>query len=133
MRTSATHPLEIAAVRCGPGMGRIGITLCPGKQQRGPSAGGAAGAWARDLAADLDVIAEWGAVAVVTLLEQAEMKRLGVENLGVAVRSRGMGWWHVPIKDGGVLDAEQSTPWWITCYYHLLPVLRNGFDVLIHC
>ena len=129
MRTSITHPLEIASVRASPVMGRIGLTLCPGKQQRGA----ATGAWARDLGADLDAIAEWGAVAVVTLLEEAEMKRLGVENLGTEVAARGMEWWHFPIKDGGVLDEKQSTPWWLTCYYHLLPILRDGFDVLIHC
>ena len=129
MRTSVTHPLEIASVRVAPGMGRVGLTLCPGKQQRGA----ATGAWARDLAADLDAIAEWGAVAVVTLLEPAEMKRLGVEQLKVEVEARGMEWWHVPIKDGGVIDIEQASPWGVICDYHLLPVLRDGFDVLVHC
>ena len=28
-RTSTTHPLHIAELSPGPGMGRIGITLCP--------------------------------------------------------------------------------------------------------
>ena len=35
-RTSLTHPLEIASVSPGKGMGEIGITFCPGKKQ--PSA-----------------------------------------------------------------------------------------------
>ena len=56
-RTSQTHPLQIAYVRASPAHGRIGITFCPGKHDRAAQTG----AWARDLACDLDVIAAWGA------------------------------------------------------------------------
>ena len=41
------------------------MTFCPGKRQRGA----AIGDWERDLAADLARIADWGAAAVVTLME----------------------------------------------------------------
>lgn len=50
--TSASHPLAIAEVRASPAHGAIGVTLCPGKQQRGALSGN----WARDLAADLEVV-----------------------------------------------------------------------------
>jgi ADP-ribosyl-[dinitrogen reductase] hydrolase len=62
VRTSLSHPLEIASVRPSASSGRIGITFCPGKQQSSAMTG----AWARDLGIDLDVIEAWGAVAVVT-------------------------------------------------------------------
>lgn len=62
MRTSVSHPLRIATIVSGmPGIGRVGLTFCPGKYD--PH--GMSGAWDRDLALDLDAIREWGAAAVV--------------------------------------------------------------------
>jgi ADP-ribosyl-[dinitrogen reductase] hydrolase len=53
MKTSVSHPLQIAAIVLGvPGLGRVGLTLCPGKYD--PYA--LSGAWDRDLALDLDNI-----------------------------------------------------------------------------
>jgi ADP-ribosyl-[dinitrogen reductase] hydrolase len=40
------------------------------------------GAWDRDLALDLDSIRDWGAAAVVTLLEPKELDLLRVPKLG---------------------------------------------------
>ncbi len=87
-RTSQTHPLQIAEVRASPAHGRIGITFCPGKQDQFALSG----AWARDLALDLDAIAVWGARVVVTLVEPAELKmlaKLGRE-LGLRVQDYGV-------------------------------------------
>lgn len=53
MRTSITHPLQIAEVAVPGTCGRIGVTFLPGKKQ--PNA--ATGPWARDLDLDLDAIA----------------------------------------------------------------------------
>ena len=53
MRTSITHPLEIAEVEVAPGYGKVGITFCPGKKQKHA----ATGEWDRDLDIDLDAIA----------------------------------------------------------------------------
>ena len=41
------------------------MTFCPGKYDRHAMSG----YWDRDLNLDLDAIQEWGAVAVVTLME----------------------------------------------------------------
>ena len=71
-RTSRTHPLQIADVRASPSHGRVGITFCPGKHDRAASTG----AWARNLSADLDAIATWGARLVLTLNEPAELVAL---------------------------------------------------------
>jgi ADP-ribosyl-[dinitrogen reductase] hydrolase len=48
------------------------------------------GYWDRDLDLDLDAIREWGAVAVVTLLEERECALLRVEGLGDEIRRRDM-------------------------------------------
>jgi hypothetical protein len=62
VRTSNSDPLRIDEVNAGDAGGLIGITLCPGKCDRGSR-------WARDLATDLDVIAAWQPRAMVTLIE----------------------------------------------------------------
>jgi protein-tyrosine phosphatase len=128
VRTSQTHPLEIAEVRANSSYGRIGITFCPGKHDRFAHTG----AWARDLGIDLDVIANWGAKLVLTLLEPAELKELKVPLLGHEVRHRGIEWFHLPIADYSVPtnDFEHE---WSTQGREIREMLRNGDDVLVHC
>lgn len=128
IRTSITHPLKIGEVAPGPGMGKIGVTFCPGKQQ--PSA--ATGSWARDLARDLGVIADWNAAAVVTLVEDHELASLGVIELGAGVKDRHMAWYHLPIPDVSVPGAsfEQA---WHQAGEELRCIIRAGFNVLVHC
>ncbi len=128
MRTSHTHPLQIAFVRPTPTSGRIGITFCPGKRQ--PDA--ATGAWQRQLDVDLDAIAAWGAVAVVTLTEAHELQALGVAGLGAEVRARHMDWLHLPIVDVSVPDAGFERLW-VDAGEGLRARLRAGFDILVHC
>jgi hypothetical protein len=127
-RTSRSHPLQIAQVRASPSHGRIGITFCPGKHDPAASTG----AWARELGADLDAITAWGARLVLTLLEAAELRALGVPDLGREVRSRGLEWRHLPIADGSVPSAafEQQ---WQTDGREIRTLLRSGADVLVHC
>ena len=127
-RTSLTHPLQIAEVRASATHGRIGITFCPGKHDRAA----ATGAWARDLAIDLDAIADWGARLVLTLVEPAELVALKVPNLGQEVERRGMSWRHLPIVDYSVPDAafEQA---WLVDGSEIRRFLRDGRDVVVHC
>ena len=127
-RTSQTHPLQIAEVRASPSHGRIGITFCPGKHDNAASTG----AWARDLNADLDVIAAWGARLVLTLNEQAELQALKVPHLGEEVRRRGLDWRHLPIRDYSV-PAEAFEKDWETDGRDIRALLRSGGDVLVHC
>ena len=88
MRTSLSHPLQIAEVRPGAGHGRIGITFCPGKKQPGALTG----AWDRDLGLDLDTIHAFGASALVTLIEDHEIADLAVHGIGEEVVRRHMDW-----------------------------------------
>ena len=99
-RTSLTHPLQIAVVSAGPNFGRVGITFCPGKYDRHARTG----EWDRDLAPDLDRVRDWGAAAVVTLLEPKELALLRVERLGEEILRRNMLWFHLPIVDVSIPD-----------------------------
>ncbi len=128
LRTSRTHPLQIPAVSVGAGMGRVGVTFCPGKCQQVSATGG----WDRDLALDVAAIAEWGAAAVLTLIEAHELDALGVSDLGRAVAERQMAWWHLPIHDVSVPGAVFETAW-ERVGPQLCSLLRSGFDVLVHC
>lgn len=128
MRTSISHPLQIAIVQPFEGSGRIGITFCPGKVQPGAMSG----SWQRDLGLDLDAVSEWGAVAVLTLIEDHELATLKVTDMGAQVRARHMDWFHLPIPDVSVPDAAFERQW-KTVGPDLMNRLRAGFDVLVHC
>ena len=128
MRTSNSHPLQIACVQPFVGSGRIGITFCSGKVQPGAMSG----SWQRDLGLDLDAVSEWGAVAVLTLIEDHELAALKVTDMGEQVRARHMDWFHLPIPDVSVPDATFERQW-KTVGPDLMGRLRAGFDVLVHC
>ena len=125
-RTSLSHPLLVATLPAG--NSAIGVTFCPGKQ--GDSMFGAP--WQRDLELDLDVIEDWGAAAVVTLVESHELHLLGVPDLGARIKARGMHWHHLPIPDLNTPgpDFEASWPTVASRLRHLLTI---GHRVLIHC
>jgi len=93
---------------------------------------GMSGAWDRDLALDLDAIRNWGAAAIVTLLEPEELTLLRVERLGEEVLRRNMLWFHLPIVDGSIPD-QRFDEKWDTSGEELRSILRNGSDVLVHC
>ena len=128
MRTSISHPLQIAVVTAGAGFGRVGITFCPGKYDRHAMSG----EWDRDLALDLDTIRTWGATAVVTLLEPKELTLLRVERLGEEILRRNMLWFHLPIVDVSIPD-DRFEQEWDVAGEELRSILRRGLDVLVHC
>nr|WP_294501555.1 cyclin-dependent kinase inhibitor 3 family protein [uncultured Rhodopila sp.] len=128
VRTSQTHPLQIAEVRASPSHGRIGITFCPGKHDNAA----ATGAWARDLAVDLDAIVAWGAGLVLTLVEPNELAALKVPRLGAEIQGRGLDWRHLPIADYSV-PGEAFEQQWQTHGRDIRALLGSGGDVLVHC
>lgn len=127
-RTSQTHPLQIASVQASPAHGRIGITFCPGKHDHTA----ATGAWARDLAIDLDAIQDWGAKLVLTLVEPVELSMLKVPELGREVQNRGMEWRHLPIADYSI-PGDAFEQQWITAGEEIRRLLSNGNDIVVHC
>lgn len=128
IRTSQTDPIQIAEISVRPGWGLIGITLCPGKHDRH----GLSGKWQRDLGLDLDVVAAWGAAAVVTLVEPDELQWLKVASIGEEVRRRHMEWLHLPIVDG-MAPSIQFGAEWVSAGESLRARIQNGFNVLLHC
>lgn len=125
-RNSTTHPLRIDSQPISNGV--LGLTLCPGK--KGDSVFGAA--WDRDLDVDLDVIKDWGAHAVLSLIEDHEFDLLSVSGLGDAAKSRGMDWYHFPIRDLDVPSPEAMQKWrYLSPRLH--QTLENGGRVLVHC
>jgi ADP-ribosyl-[dinitrogen reductase] hydrolase len=127
-RTSQSHPLQIATVLI-PGKGSaIGLTLCPGKRD----ADALTGPWNRDLGIDVQAIRSWGANAVVCLMEDVELKLLGVEDLPSTIEAAGIRWLHLPIRDVGVPSMAFEMEW-TTSGAELKGILLRGGRVLIHC
>ena len=126
-RTSDSYPLQIAFVET-PGNGRIGMTFCPGKHD--PMA--MTGPWARDMHTDLAAIADWGAVALVTLMESYELDKLGVSGLGDAARAMGLGWYHLPVQDVSVPSAAFEEQW-TDVGETLRKQLLAGQSIVVHC
>ncbi len=127
VRTSKTHPLDIAAVDT-PGGGRIGLTFCPGKCDLHAMTGPCQ----RDLSIDLRRILEWGAPALVTLLEPQELTFLRVAQLGERARALGLEWLHLPIRDGSIPGAEFEQRW-PRAGARLRDRLERRQGVVVHC
>ncbi|PXW53729.1 ADP-ribosylglycohydrolase family protein [Methylobacterium sp. B4] len=127
-RTSLTHPLEIATLPAGDGLGAIAVTFCPGKIQTD----GATGSWNRDLATDIRAISDWGATTLVTLIESHEIEALQVRGLEAECQRHGIDWLHLPIPDVSTPTQTFETAW-VTVGEGLRSRLRNGFNVLVHC
>lgn len=119
-------PIRISEAPAGNGI--IGITFAPGK--RGPSNFGAA--HERDLGTDLDVVADWNAAAVVTLIENHEFATLEISDLGEEVRRRYMEWHHLPILDVSVPDGVFEADWPMHSA-RLRGLLERGERILVHC
>jgi ADP-ribosyl-[dinitrogen reductase] hydrolase len=128
VRTSDTHPLQIAPIS-GPRLnGLLGVTLCPGKRD----AHAMSGTWHRDVRTDVAMIRQWGAAIVITLIESHEFALLQVEELGSVVMQSGMRWLHMPIRDVSVPDERFHTAWAMHRKL-VMKTLEDGANVLVHC
>ena len=126
IKTSMAYPLEIDELACGAGV--VGMTLCPGKRVQSFYGG----RWERNLAADMRLVADWGATVVVTLMEGFELDQLGVGNLGNVVEAMELDWHHLPIPDMQVPDERFERRWTHTGHV-LRHKLASGERVLLHC
>ena len=128
LRTSETHPLQIDWITSNLFTGRIGITLCPGKYQPVSWSGG----WNRNLEIDIDVIGASGSTVVVSLVEESEMKVLGVQGLGKAILAREMEWIHIPFEDATAPDYKWMQGFDLVAP-SILTSIKNGDSIVIHC
>lgn len=88
--------------------------------------------WRRSVEADLRSIVDWGASAVLSLVEADEFSRYGVPDLDARVRSQGLRWHHLPVPDMGVLD--DATPFGQQAEVQAVQAaLARGERVLVHC
>lgn len=123
-----TIELRIAELPTGHLGGLIGVTFAPGKKQKG----GLTGDHDRDLAIDLDTVAEWNAAAVVTLMTAEELARYRIPTIGQEVRTRFMEWHYLPIHDCHVPDAAFEAIW-PEHSARLRGLVDAGSRVLVHC
>ncbi|MFC6025887.1 cyclin-dependent kinase inhibitor 3 family protein [Methylobacterium mesophilicum] len=128
VRTSRSHPLEVASIPVGTKGGRIGVTFCPGK--KGPSAFGAP--WNRDLTVDIEAIRAWGASSVLTLIEPHEFDLLSVKGLPDAVRAAGLVWHQAPIPDVSI-PGPAFIAAWRSIGPRISEQLRTGGSIVVHC
>jgi protein-tyrosine phosphatase len=84
------------------------------------------------MTSDLAVIKSWNPRAIVTLLEEYELKMLGVSELPGLIAESGMEWYHLPIRDGSA-PGEHFEHRWARAANLLTNHLYGGERVLIHC
>jgi ADP-ribosyl-[dinitrogen reductase] hydrolase len=128
---STISPLQIYAVDVPGSGGQIGMAVCPGKDEYA-GLGIPPGPWKRDLKIDLQVIHDWGAQALVSLIEDYEFELLGVPELPEMTRSLGIRWFHLPIVDLDIPDVRFEEEW-ETAGKELRRILADGARVVLHC
>ncbi|MEN9481764.1 MAG: hypothetical protein RLZZ298_3159 [Pseudomonadota bacterium] len=107
MKTSKTHPLRVDWIEEAPANGRIGMTFCPGKVQDFAMTG----CWQRDLAVDMQRLADLGTTHLLCLLEPWELDALQVPNLPAISRTYGIEYLSLPIKDAHAPEITWETTW----------------------
>ena len=127
MKTSQDYPLQIDSVSVPDSTGRIGMTFCPGKKQRGAMTGD----WHRDLIRDLEAIQTWGATVIINLIEDHEMVDLGVQDTAQNLPA-GIDYMRLPVPDFGVPDSAWHAQWQVESPV-LLARLRTGESIVLHC
>ncbi len=128
---SEISPLRIDPVEVPGTGGRIGMTVCPGKDEYA-GIGIPSGPWKRDLDEDLEVVIAWGAQALVSLIECHEVVLLDVPEFPDKVRALGIPWFHLPIVDLQMPD-DSFEEEWESAGKELRRILTDGGKIVIHC
>jgi protein-tyrosine phosphatase len=126
IRTSENDPIRVDFVaQEAHGLpGRLGLTIAPGKKDL-------PGFWDRDLDADLHRLREhYGADVLVSLLEKAEYKSLGIEELTPAAAGMGIEVLRLPIPDVSVPASLAAVR---RIVRSIVAAMAAGRTVVIHC
>lgn len=101
-----------------PARGRLGMTLCPGRKDRG-----------RSLDEDLDMLRGTGVSRLLCLATEAELEWAGVSGLEKGCTRRGIQFLKLPIRDQGVPAFEEMNLMvrWMSA------ALDAGQNVVLHC
>ena len=97
--------------------GRIGICPMPGRFS--------------SYKKNLETIADWCPVLVITAAQCSEMEEIGVTSFPKDLRAKGIEWVHFPIVDYGVPDIRHDK--WADISIQAHKVLKTGGRVLCHC
>lgn len=100
------------------GAGQLGLTICPGRRDRG-----------RQLTVDLDMLRQLGTTDIVCLLTREEMEWAGVDGIGPESTVRGLHFQHLPILDQSV----PSLPVMQGLVRQIVQRCRAGANVVLHC
>jgi len=128
VKTSASDPIRVDFVPVSAlGLpGRIGMTFAPGKKARGIG-----GHWDRDLVADLDRLRDvYRTGMLVSLVEDDELRQLGIAELADDCAALGMQLVRFPIVDGGV---PRSLADFKALVERIVATAREGGNVVVHC
>lgn len=128
IRTSLSHPLQIATLPVGNCGGAIGVTFAPGKHQ----VRAMTGPWSRDLDMDLQAISSWGASHLISLIEPWEFEDLQIVALPERAAAHGLRWHGLPIADGAAPD-DGFLQAWKQLETSISNALLNGKRVVVHC
>lgn len=128
VRVNVIPPLFIDPVRVPGFEGIIGMTICPGKKDDGRSS------CLRDRNLDADILAikNWGAVAIITLIDSLELQLLQVLDLPEKAVIFGLEWMHFPISSEGIPD-ENFHEKWQRDGERIRQMLTEGKKVVVHC
>lgn len=107
--------------------GQIGISSCPGAKEFGTI-----DLYEDKLENDIQAIKNWGAIAVISLLDLRELAMLGAADIQRVVLESNMLWIQLPLREHKAPDSTFLERW--TQVSPLLSgLLKEGQRVLIHC
>jgi protein-tyrosine phosphatase len=128
IKTSDSHPLRLDAIEWPGAKGKLGLTICPGKQGQGLYSG----IWQRDLQKDFDVIADWPTSILITLMESHEFSKIHVNEFEETARAQSFSWLHLPIEDMHVPDVTWMNEW-PQRSKAIRMILDNNQNIVVHC
>jgi ADP-ribosyl-[dinitrogen reductase] hydrolase len=120
-------PLKIDTVSAPSFSGLIGISACPGMKEFSTL-----DLYDDRIENDLQCISNWGAKAIVTVLDIHEMTMLGVTALPTRIVARNIAWLHLPMSNHLLPEAKFDEKWYLV-RDKLLEFLQQGERILIHC
>ncbi len=107
---------SVSELQCGDGW--LGIAPIPGR--RG------------DFLADFARLVRWRPSLVLTMVSDAELRRVGAETISEDFAALGIGWHHLPVSDLGAASQEIAALW-ADASGDAHRALEGGGKVLAHC
>jgi ADP-ribosyl-[dinitrogen reductase] hydrolase len=105
----------------------LGLGSCPGRSVQ--SLDVVAGR--QVLERDIRMVSSWRAKALVTVLEDEELKELKIEDVGATATRAGIWWFRIPVKYDSAPD-DRFRRAWPQVAPALLEMLRLGQRVVLH-